>query len=257
MKTTMNLFLIIIGLSVLFQSCKNKQDIQLDIHKLDFAELFTYSLSVNDSILLDSITDIMVDSIANYDNNCFLSVNEVIDSLNNDLRLEFNLNFRDSYNSGGHIKSRNVFILEILGKNSIIAEDNLTERIDTLNNVFKIYITNPDNSADLPEKTLREIEPYGSVEVSKGLFMIYCKTDSDIITKNKCFGELIQLTALLLDTFSQLRDQASLNRFGKSFKELDLDKKVFIAKYIPLSIRIYLYEKPKPPPLPTFDISFQ
>jgi hypothetical protein len=257
MKTTMNLFLIIIGLSVLFQSCKNKQDIQLDIHKLDFAELFTYSLSVNDSILLDSITDIMVDSISKYRIDFFLSANEVVDSIYNDIKLEFHLNYDDPNGPVPSIKKRNLYILEITESNFVRAEGSNTERIDTLERSIKEFILNPENRDDLPQKRLITIEPYGDVEVSKGAFIIYLKTDFDFKMPKKSFRELIKLTNLILHIYSKIRDKTSLNRFGKSFKELDLDKKVFIAKYIPLSILIYLYEIPKPPPLPTFNISFQ
>jgi hypothetical protein len=59
----------------------------------------------------------------------------------------------------------------------------------------------------LPQKRLITIEPYGDVEVSKGDFFIYLKTDFDFKMPKKSFRELIKLTNLILHIYSKIRDK--------------------------------------------------
>ncbi len=250
-------FLLIFTLFVLFfLFCKEKVHSKLDLHNLKFEELFTYSLAVNDSILLDSVTDIIVDTIMKFEGDYYLTVIESVDSLRNDIKMNFIINSFSIHEKCPSVRKRNIYEIEVLGKNSIIADNLITERIDTFNKVLNTFFTNPDNNTDLPEKKFVEINSNENVEISKGLIVIYCNTDSNSFVMKERIDELRKLTVVLLNSFKDIRNQASLNKWDKSFKELDLDKKVYIAKSFPLSFSIAFYKKNKFLPFPIYNLSF-
>ena len=81
----------------------------------------------------------------------------------------------------------------------------------------------------MPAKEAKEIPLFGPVEVSKGLVSL----QSDRQTSYETYVAVQdQLTA----AFREMRDEKALEKWGKSYDELDEEQRSAVDKYIPMSI---------------------
>ena len=112
------------------------------------------------------------------------------------------------------IKDRNIFKVLVSSSDQLMVEGERTD-ISTLREDVKLFMTNPRNLEDLPEKELRFIENLGEIEVSKGVVSL--KND-----RGTSYEMYIKVQNELTAAFAELRDEVSLRFYGV---------KIFITYY--------------------------
>lgn len=91
------------------------------------------------------------------------------------------------------------------------------------------FILNPLNADNLPEKSVKEIDLLGNVEVSKGVVSL----QSD---KTTTYETYIAVQDQLAAAFNEARDQKAMNKWGKKYNNLTADQQEAIRKWIPMNI---------------------
>ena len=85
--------------------------------------------------------------------------------------------------------------------------------ISMLREKTKEFLLNPLNKEDLPEKRLDNIEYVGEVEITKGIISI--KND-----RQTSYGMFIKVKNELIAAGNEVKDEFSLQKFGKHYKDL-------------------------------------
>ncbi len=93
----------------------------------------------------------------------------------------------------------------------------------------KEFILNAANSPDLPEKVDTEIDLIGSYPVSQGVISL----QND---RGTSYNKYIMVQNELTRAFNEVRNEVSLQKFGRSFAELDEKEREAITKAVPLKI---------------------
>lgn len=93
----------------------------------------------------------------------------------------------------------------------------------------KEFILNAANSPDLPEKLDTEIDLIGSYPVSQGVISL----QND---RGTSYNKYIMVQNELTRAFNEVRNEVSLQKFGRSFAELDEKEREAITKAVPLKI---------------------
>ncbi|MFR9649165.1 MAG: biopolymer transporter ExbD [Rikenellaceae bacterium] len=130
------------------------------------------------------------------------------------------------------IKERNLFLVFVAGNGSIMAGG---EQIDIyrLKEKAKEFILNPYGDENLPESTMTEIEmPDGSMwqyPVSQGVISLQTTRETD-------YKVYIMVQNELTRAFNEVRDEASMKKYGRKFEDLSADDRGPITKAIPLKI---------------------
>ena len=110
------------------------------------------------------------------------------------------------------IRERNVFVVLIDFQDRLLVEGQ-PGNINTLREQAKEFFLNPDNDPNLSEKEIRDIENLGEVEVSKGVISL----QND---KGTSYEMYIAVQNELAAAINELRDELSMQEFGKHFDEL-------------------------------------
>ena len=126
------------------------------------------------------------------------------------------------------IKERNIFVV-LVNKNNELYVENDVISIDQLRNKAVEFLTNPNNSEKLPEKTLKVIDPLGEIMVSKGIISLQNDNGTNYETYVKVLNEL-------LAAGNQVRNDFSIARFGKKFDELGEKKQDAVRDAVPVVI---------------------
>jgi biopolymer transport protein ExbD len=114
------------------------------------------------------------------------------------------------------IKERNVFVVLINKNNQLLVEGEPTN-INFLKDKTKEFIANPRNLDNLPEKKETEVEFFGQYMVSKGIISL----QND---RGTSYGTYINVQNALAQAYNELRDELSLQKFGKKFNDLPTEK---------------------------------
>ncbi len=127
------------------------------------------------------------------------------------------------------VRERNVFVVLIDFQDRILVEGQLGN-INTLREQTKEFLVNINNDPNLPEKTLRDIDNLGQIEVSKGVISL----QNDRGTSYEMY---IAVQNELASAINELRDELSSERFGMRFGELtDEDLIKAIREAVPMQI---------------------
>ena len=122
-------------------------------------------------------------------------------------------------------KERNVLLVFVNGAGQLMVGNELTD-IRQLKDKAKEVILNVNDEEDKPEKEDKEIDmPDGSKWVyttSKGVISLQTTRDTDYRT-------YIQVQNELTRVFSEIRQDVSMQKFGKSFDELNEDERKVIT----------------------------
>ena len=95
---------------------------------------------------------------------------------------------------------------------------------------MKIFITNPNNETDIPERKMTAIEGLGEeYPVSQGVISL----QNDRGTSYQAY---IAVQNELVKAINELRDEFSLARYGKVFTALDEDTQEIVKDAIPQNI---------------------
>lgn len=124
---------------------------------------------------------------------------------------------------------RNIFKVLVSSSDRLMVEGNIGD-IRTLKEDVKVFMTNPLNRADLPEKELRVIENLGEVEVSKGVVSL--KND-----RGTSYEMYIKVQNELTAAFNELRDEVSMQFYGVKFGNLiNQDHRKAVQTAVPMAI---------------------
>jgi len=243
--------------------CREKEDV--DYRKLDFEELFTHFLSVNDTDDIDRIRKILEDSVRKYPMH-ILTAHERFDTSENRIKIQFKL--RKLYpNITFCFKYSNVYLIQIDQHSNIeIRSDKgytvdsmiIINDIDTINNYLREFILNPDNLPYLPQKNYKAIDLLDTALVSKQRIHLFTKMFPDSSGKHSSWIKLRNIINDLVKVYGKIRNDKAQEIWEMDFNMLDIDKQIAISELIPIRIWIYLNRNvermPVPPPPPPKDI---
>ena len=101
--------------------------------------------------------------------------------------------------------------------------------VSELKNKAKEFFSNPTNDPNLPEKVNKPIDGIGDFPVSKGVVSL----TND---QGTSYNMYVQVQNELQRAVNELRDETSLQYFGKKFAVLDSASQRAIVSAIPMSI---------------------
>jgi biopolymer transport protein ExbD len=127
------------------------------------------------------------------------------------------------------VKERNVLTIELDANDLLtcngepISQEALLERI-------KHFVANPENDAELPEKSTRELNFFGRCEVS----------DRHILSiqtyRNTSYDAYFQLQNTIARAYAQLRNEMARKHFGKALVNCSLEEREAIGMIYPQRI---------------------
>ncbi len=127
------------------------------------------------------------------------------------------------------VNRRNIIVVRINSSDRLFAGSDPID-ISQLKDKIKIFLTNPNNDPDLPERKLTAIEGLGEeYPVSQGVISL----QNDRGTSYQAY---IAVQNELVKAINELRDEFSLARYGKVFTALDEDTQEIVKDAIPQNI---------------------
>ncbi|MCU4156330.1 biopolymer transporter ExbD [Carboxylicivirga sp. A043] len=126
------------------------------------------------------------------------------------------------------VKERNVFTVLINSQNQLLVEGKPME-IRDLTEAVKEFIVNPMDDENLPEKNVKEVEFFGTVEIGKGIISLQNDRDTEYQTYLMVQNELSR-------AINELRDEASKRKFGKKYDELEKEEQKAVRTLYPRKI---------------------
>ena len=126
------------------------------------------------------------------------------------------------------VNRRNIIVVRINSSDRLFAGSEPMD-ISQLKDRIKIFLTNPNNDPDLPERKMTEIEGLGEYAVSQGVISL----QNDRGTSYQAY---IAVQNELVKAINELRDEFSLARYGKVFTALDEDTQEIVKDAIPQNI---------------------
>ncbi len=130
------------------------------------------------------------------------------------------------------IKERNLFLVFVSGSGNIMAGGEQID-ISQLKDKAKEFILNPMDDENLPEKKYTELElPTGGVwtyPISEGIVSLQTTRETNYDIYIKVQNELTR-------AFSEVRNDVSMNRFGRLYADLLDEQRNVVTKAIPLKI---------------------
>jgi biopolymer transport protein ExbD len=131
----------------------------------------------------------------------------------------------DAEESDDKIKERNVYVV-LINRNDQLLVEGVPMNIFKIREEAKKFIVNPENKDNLPEKRPVEIDYFGEVMVSKGIISL----QND---RGTSYGIYIKVQNELVAAYNEVRDEASMRKFGKHYGDLIKEKQNAIKKYYP------------------------
>ena len=130
------------------------------------------------------------------------------------------------------INKRNVLTVLVNFNDELLVKNSVLDRlipIDQLKDVAKEFLANPNNSPNLPLKEVILIDNIGEYAVSKGVISL----TNDQSTSYRMY---VQVQNELQRAVNELRDQVSVNYFGKKYEQLDTALQRAVQKAVPMNI---------------------
>lgn len=115
-------------------------------------------------------------------------------------------------NKEAEILRRNVLEVWVNADDQIMIEGELVT-IDQVTKVTRDFILNRNEDVDLPEKKLKYVPFFGDVMVSKQVISLQNDKETSYRTYLQVQNELVR-------AYSELRDELSYKKFGRTFEEL-------------------------------------
>ena len=127
------------------------------------------------------------------------------------------------------IKQRNVFTVLVNSNNQLLVENAIGD-VETLRQKCKDFVRNPANSPILSEKKpSQQIDFVGAYQTSKGVVSL----QND---RGTSYGMYIKVQNELVAAYRELRDELSMQTFGRKFNGLKKVESKAIRKAIPMMI---------------------
>ena len=130
------------------------------------------------------------------------------------------------------VKERNLLLVFVSGSGNIMAGGKVVT-LEALRAKAKEFILNPTNDKSLPEKKDEKIDmPDGSkwtYPVSEGVISLQN-------TRDTSYERYIEVQNALTRAYNEVRDDLSMQKFGKKFDDLEEAERKVITKAIPMKI---------------------
>ena len=126
------------------------------------------------------------------------------------------------------VNRRNIITVKINSQDRIFAGGEPID-ISMLKDKIREFLTNPRNDENLPERVMTDIEGFGQYPVSKGVISL----QND---RGTSYRQYIAVQNELVKAVNEIRDEFSLNNYGKKFIQLDEKKQEIVKKAIPQQI---------------------
>lgn len=127
------------------------------------------------------------------------------------------------------VKDRNVLKV-LVNKNDRLMVDGKPATVSNLADRAKTFLMNPQNREDMPDKTTKEIDYLGAVQVSKGIISL--KND-----RGTSYNMYIQVQNELTKAVNQMRNDLAQRKFGIKYDKLKNEDYIkAIQKAIPVPI---------------------
>ena len=126
------------------------------------------------------------------------------------------------------VNRRNIITVKINSQDRIFAGGEPID-ISMLKDKIHEILTHPRNDENLPERVMTDIEGFGQYPVSKGVISL----QND---RGTSYRQYIAVQNELVKAVNEIRDEFSLNNYGKKFIQLDEEKQEIVKKAIPQQI---------------------
>ncbi|MDD5184317.1 MAG: biopolymer transporter ExbD [Paludibacter sp.] len=127
------------------------------------------------------------------------------------------------------IKKRNIFIVKVNSLNQLQVQGELMD-VRKLKDKAKEFIQNEANDPNLPEKTMVNIDLLGNVEITKDHVI---SLQNDVDTQYQAY---IEVQNELVAAYNELRNEFSMQKFGKKYDELPEREQMAIQQVYPQKI---------------------
>lgn len=126
------------------------------------------------------------------------------------------------------IKERNVWVVLINSNDQLMVEGEVMP-LRILKEKTKEFLKNPYNKAHLSEKRVDNIDPFGEIEITKGLISL----QNDRSTSYEMF---IKVMNELVAAGNEIKDEFSMQKFGKKYNDLPDHLRAAVKKAVPAVI---------------------
>lgn len=127
------------------------------------------------------------------------------------------------------VNKRNIFVVKINSLNQLLVQGEMLE-LRYLRERAKEFIKNEMNDVNLPVKTEIDVPLLGRVEVTKDHVI---SLQNDVDTQYQAY---IEVQNELVAAYNELRNELSLQEFGKLFIDLDPEQQDAVQKVYPQKI---------------------
>ncbi|MHB9142482.1 MAG: ExbD/TolR family protein [Paludibacter sp.] len=127
------------------------------------------------------------------------------------------------------IKKRNIFVVKVNSLNQLQVQGELMD-VKKLKDKAKEFIQNEANDPNLPEKTMVNIDLLGNVEITKDHVI---SLQNDVDTQYQAY---IEVQNELVAAYNELRNEFSMQKFGKKYDELPEREQMAIQQVYPQKI---------------------
>ena len=127
------------------------------------------------------------------------------------------------------VKERNVLQVRINAMDELMIGSDIAD-VNQIREIAKEFIDNPENLPNLPDKTARDIDLFGTVYI----------TDKHVISlqsdRGTSYSKYFEVQNELVAAYNELRDELSRRKLGKPYLELNEDQQLAVRSYYPMKI---------------------
>ena len=127
------------------------------------------------------------------------------------------------------VKERNVLQVRINAMDELMIGGDYAE-VSEIRARAKEFIENPENLPNLPDKSPRDIDLFGTVYI----------TDKHVISlqsdRGTSYSKYFEVQNELVAAYNELRDELARRKFGKPYLHLNEDQQLAIRTYYPMKI---------------------
>lgn len=135
----------------------------------------------------------------------------------------------DQPDNDNPIKDRNIFLVKVSQFDQLLVEGEMMN-IKDLRDACKEFLINPNNSEELPVKKEIEVPFFGLYPVATTAVV---SVQNDLSTTYQAY---LAVQNELSAAYNEVRDELSVEKFGKSFIDLDEDKQKAVKMIYPVKI---------------------
>jgi len=127
------------------------------------------------------------------------------------------------------IKKRNIFVVKVNSLNQLLVQGQEIN-VRQLKEKAIEFIKNDANNPNLPEKVMVNIDLIGNIEITKDHVI---SLQNDVDTQYQAY---IEVQNELVAAYTEVRNEFSMNRFGKKYDDLTEDQQKAVQSVYPQKI---------------------